>query len=416
MWLRRRHATVEASDITERTSLLASGLDESTDDLVKRGSTTSSSTASKAGGLFCRACRHLFFGEGIGCQSHHPAIAMEVVLLQICIAVKSLALSTELNYAVFVNDRSTTLTNAPQIQGGTHFDSQALQFVLPDAIRVACGILDALVSGLLALLLLSTTAKRAGEGIALAVGALAVVATAADFVFLNALGTTLNAGVLALAARAAWMMRFVVLSQLVGGKSVGVWLRNALLVAALVGSAHMALVRGARRACSTSGQPALRLAAAGLLLRILLLPSHPAGESPSLVLRLSIEALWQALLLPSAATAATAADAAAAARHVALRRPVLEKLPRLVAAGVPSTQRANAGDDGPVGVVLLILESINADAVSPLYAPPDSGMRPTAPFLSSLARRRDTLAAHAHLATIPNTNKALVELLCGLTP
>jgi hypothetical protein len=145
--------------------------------------------------LWCRLLRRLFCV--LSCRDHHPAFATEVALLQVGIALKSLALSSEINYAVMVDDHSTTLTNARQIAGGSHFDSHALQFVLPDALRVGCSILDALVSGLLLLLLLSAAAHRAGNGTALAIAALALFATASDLAFLAALGTTLNAGVLA---------------------------------------------------------------------------------------------------------------------------------------------------------------------------------------------------------------------------
>ena len=69
------------------------------------------------------------------------------------------------------------------------------------------------------------------------------------------------------------------------------------------------------------------------------------------------------------------------------------------------------------GVVLLILESVGADALSPLYVPRDKGGHgSTAPFLSWLAGQSGSLAAAAHFAALPNTNKMLLELVCGVTP
>ena len=72
--------------------------------------------------------------------------------------------------------------------------------------------------------------------------------------------------------------------------------------------------------------------------------------------------------------------------------------------------------EAPLGIVLLILESVGATAVSPLYAPPEGDGRPTAPFLSALAARPGASWGAHHYATMPNTNKAILELLCGLTP
>lgn len=203
---------------------------------------------------------------------------------------------------------------------------------------------------------------------------------------------------------------------------------HALLASVVLCSAHLALVRCTRRAraCGT-GVRARRLAVAGLALRLALLPSHPPEESPNLVLRLSLDALRHAMLLRFAAT--TPGVTSATAAHVQLRHPILEQLPSMAGPAI-NRSRARLADDGtsaleqlpstaggyPVGVVLLVLESTSADAVSPLYAPPTDGIAPTAPFLSSLAARSGALVSAMHLPTMPNTNKALIELLCGLTP
>lgn len=83
--------------------------------------------------------------------------------------------------------------------------------------------------------------------------------------------------------------------------------------------------------------------------------------------------------------------------------------PRLVRSGPPDDSRR-------AGVVLVLLESLNAADVTPLYAPVARGDAPTAPWLSALAARRGSSVGRAHLATMPNSNKALFELLTGLAP
>ena len=344
-------------------------------------------------------------------SAHHPAIAVELSLLQLLVAIKSNSLRTELNYAFVVNDASVLEKSPGWIP--THYDVHTLHCFLSHVRRLSCGILDAIVSGLLLQVLLSTAARRVGKGTAMAVGVMALATTAADLVFLSAVGTSLNTGVLALYPRIFWMSRFVVAQQIMGGKRVLGWLWRAALTTLLLGIAHLALVCCVHRACTTDRWPR-RLAVAGLLLRILLLPLHPVDESPSLALRVCADMLLVAF------DGSTGEDATVASsqEHVQHRRPTLERLPRLVAAAGThaSEQPTGTENGGPIGVVLLILESVRADAVSPLYAPPAAGTRPTAPFLSSLAAQPGTFSSQAHLATMPNTNKAVLELLCGLTP
>ena len=61
--------------------------------------------------------------------------------------------------------------------------------------------------------------------------------------------------------------------------------------------------------------------------------------------------------------------------------------------------------DGPTGVVLLVLEATNANAISPLYAPAPAGVPPTAPCLSWLAAQTGTLTARTHFATVLRRQK-----------
>ena len=133
----------------------------------------------------------------------------------------------------------------------------------------------------------------------------------------SARGNALNTGVLALYPRIFWMSRFVVAQQIMGGARAR-WLWRAALTTLLLGIAHLALVRCVHRACTTDRWPR-RLAVAGLLLRILLLPLHPVDESPSLALRVCADMLLVAF------DGSTGEDATVASsqEHVQHRRPTL---------------------------------------------------------------------------------------------
>jgi len=83
-------------------------------------------------------------------------------------------------------------------------------------------------------------------------------------------------------------------------------------------------------------------------------------------------------------------------------------------------------DGGPVGVVLLLLESTRASSFSGLHEdvaadytrdPRDASLAPPRPsFISKLAHFPGSRAARFAFPTMPNTNKVLWEGLTGLTP
>ena len=104
-----------------------------------------------------------------------------------------------------------------------------------------------------------------------------------------------------------------------------------------------------------------------------------------------------------------------------------------------SGHASNSKSEKPsiAGVVLVVLESTRATAISGLYEAaehydrqrslPDrrtfvgsnpfvSSQRPSFSFLAHLAHRPGATVARYAFPTMPNTNKAMLEILCGLTP
>ena len=349
---------------------------------------------------------------------HHMAMCVEMTALQIVLACKSKAARTRLNYVTI--DKSSGTGKTVDVTRGfrDHFDTISLQFSTTEITRMLCNVLDAAICAVVLLALLAVVANRLGRQVSLGLGAVVLLASAADLMFLCTLGTELNVGVLVLTSQSAWQMRNVIFAQLTGAGSKASIGGYTLLAVFTCGSAHMTLAACTRCWCTPRRLAAKWvLAAVCVSLRAALLPLRPLEESAALPLRLGAELVHESLhgislghLLRARAASGGLVGLSSvehrsrlrAVRHGAsVRQPVL--IPQR-----PAGNGDGAGDD-PAMIVLLVLEATNAAALSPLYAPAPKGVEPTAPFLSDLAARSTTLTGSMHLATMPNTNKATLH-------
>lgn len=245
----------------------------------------------------------------------------------------------------------------------------------------------------------------------------ACILAAADVALTDTLDMGLNAGVLSFGMRVALDVSNSIailttqLTHLLGGFGGWAWLSVALSVAMLQ------IYAGLARHCDFALESRFRGALArwmghGVLVWSLFWPlarklgqNTCSPESCSVFMRLLDEMFSEALVHDRAT------------QRFELRTPQIS--PMAVRSNVDGREVEGVGTNMLHGVVILVLESVSADAVTPLYAGSQgaSGQRrSSAPFLSWLAAQEGSVAGPAHFSSIPNTNKMLLESICGIAP